>query len=64
MSCVDCQKEVKGTFIRCFPCNKKNKENKTVVCSRCSKLIKDNGFKKCYDCNMETKKKDNDPFIE
>jgi hypothetical protein len=22
MPCVDCQKEVKGTFIRCFLCNK------------------------------------------
>jgi len=64
MSCVDCKAEVKGTFIRCFPCNKKNKETKTAQCNRCNKLIKDNGYKQCYDCNMETKKKDIDHSIE
>jgi hypothetical protein len=56
MPCVDCQKEVKGTFIRCFECNKKNKESKTAQCCRCCKLIKDNGYRYCYDCNQQKKK--------
>jgi hypothetical protein len=30
MPCVDCQKEVKGTFIRCFPCNKEYSINKSM----------------------------------
>jgi len=58
MPCIDCQTEVKGTFIRCFECNKKNRESKTAICIRCCKLIKDNGYKKCYDCNKLTKVKD------
>jgi hypothetical protein len=64
MPCVDCKKETKGSFIRCYECNKTNKESKTILCVRCNKLIKDNGFTKCYECNKETKNKIIDQPLE
>ena len=47
MPCVDCQKEVKGNFIRCFPCNKKFQELKVSanVDQAPKQLIN------CIDCN-------------
>ena len=52
MPCIDCQKEVKGTFIRCFDCNAKRK-NEMNVCTgiECKKLVKP-PYKKCYNCNL------------
>ncbi len=50
MSCIDCKKEVKGTFIRCFDCNAKRKSEMNICTGiECKKLVKP-PYKKCYDC--------------